>query len=226
MRQLELDDLGHVLPASSGPEDDDVVHPVQELGPEVVAQFAPHPLFDRAPSRPSRPPPGLDDVLAADVRGHDDHRVPEVHHPALPVGQAAVIENLEQDVEDVGMGLFDLVEQDHAVGPAADRLGQLAALLIADVSRRRADHPGHRVLLHVLRHVEPDHGPFVVEEELGQRPRRLGLPHAGRAQKDERAGGPVRVLQAGPAPPHRIGDGFERGPAGRPPGGPARPRAW
>ena len=36
--------------------------------------------------------------------------------PALAVGQPAVVEHLEQDVEDVGVGLLDLVEQDHLVG--------------------------------------------------------------------------------------------------------------
>ncbi len=33
----------------------------------------------------------------------------------LAVGQAAVVEHLQQDVEDVGVGLLHLVEQDHGV---------------------------------------------------------------------------------------------------------------
>ena len=84
------------------------------------------------------------DGRAADVAGHDDDRVLEVHGPALAVGQAAVVEDLEEDVEDVRVGLLDLVEQDDLVRPAADRLGQLAALLVADVARearRRAATP-------------------------------------------------------------------------------------
>ena len=36
----------------------------------------------------------------------------------MAVGEAAVIQNLEQDVEHVGVGLFDLVEEQDAVGPA------------------------------------------------------------------------------------------------------------
>ena len=82
-----------------------------------------------------------------------------------------------------------------AVGPAAHRLGELAALLVADVAGGRADQPGHGVLLHVLGHVDADHGVLVVEEELGQRAGELGLPDAGRPQEDERADGPVGVLQ-------------------------------
>src|SRR3712207_8014183 len=46
----------------------------------------------------------------------------------------------------------------------------------------------HGVLLHVLRHVDAHHRVLVAEEELGERARQLGLPDAGRAEEDERAG--------------------------------------
>src|SRR5439155_7160395 len=38
----------------------------------------------------------------------------------------------------------------------------------------------------------------------------LGLPDAGGAKEDERPGRPVRILQAGARPAHRVGDGGER----------------
>ena len=90
------------------------------------------------------------------------------------------------------------------VRPAADRLGQLAALVVADVARRRADQPADGVLLHVLGHVDPDHRLVAVEQELGQRPRQLGLADPGRAEEDEAAERPVRVLQTRPRPPDRV----------------------
>ncbi len=136
--------------------------------------------------------------------------VPEVDRPPLAVGEPAVVEDLEQHVEDVVVRLLDLVEEDHRVGPAPHRLGELAALLVADVAGGRADQPRDGVLLHVLGHVEPHHGLLVVEEELGQRPRRLGLPDAGGAEEDERADGAVRVLQPGARAPHRRRDRLDR----------------
>jgi hypothetical protein len=39
------------------------------------------------------------------------------------------------------MRLLDLVEEHHGVRLAAHRLGELAALVIADVPGRRADEP-------------------------------------------------------------------------------------
>ena len=68
--------------------------------------------------------------------------VAEVDRAALGVGQAAVVEDLQQRVEDVGVRLLDLVEQHDRVGLAPHRLGELAALLVADVAGRRARPAG------------------------------------------------------------------------------------
>ena len=135
--------------------------------------------------------------VAGQVGGHDEHGVGEVDRATLAVGQPPVLQDLEEDVEDVGVGLLDLVEQDHGVGAAAHRLGQLAALLVADVARRGPHQPGDVVLLLVLAHVDADHGPLVVEEVLGQGPGQLGLAHPGRPEEEERADRPVGVRQPG-----------------------------
>jgi hypothetical protein len=131
-----------------------------------------------------------------DVRGHDDDRVLEVHPVAEAVGQMAVFEHLQQDVEDVGMRLLDLVEQHHRVRVALHLLGELTAFFVPDVSRRRADQLRDRMLLHVLGHVEADQRIVAAEQEVGQRPRQLGLADAGRTQEDEAADRPVGILQS------------------------------
>jgi hypothetical protein len=140
----------------------------------------------------------------------------EVDRAALAVGQAAVVQHLQQHVEHIRMRLLDLVEQDHLIGPAAHRLGQRAALLIADIARRRADQAGDRVLLHVLRHVDAHHRLVVVEQERGQRLGQLGLADARGAEEHERADRPVGVLQAGARAAHRVDTGHRL---------PGRPRA-
>ena len=147
----------------------------------------------------------LPEEVAAEVRGHDDHRVAEVHRAALAVGETAVVQHLEQHVEHVRVRLLDLVEEDDRVGPAAHRLRELAALVVAHVAGGRADEPSHRVLFHVLRHVDADHRPLVVEEELGERPRQLRLAHAGGPEEEEGADGAVRVGQARARAADRVG---------------------
>ena len=107
------------------------------------------------------------------------------------------------------MGLLDLVEQDDGVRAPAHRLGELAALLVADVAGRRADEPRDGVLLHVLGHVDADHRVLAVEHELRQRAGQLGLADAGRAEEQERADRAVGVGQAGPRAAQRVGDGLD-----------------
>ena len=60
--------------------------------------------------------------LRADVGSHDDHRIAEIHRPALAIGDAAVIENLQQHVEHIRVRLFNLVEKNHAIRLAAHKL--------------------------------------------------------------------------------------------------------
>ena len=139
-------------------------------------------------------------ILAPDVRRHDHDHVLEVDRPALAVCQPPIVQQLEQDVQHLRMRLLDLVEQDDRVGAPADGFGQLASLVISNVSGRRADHPRDRVLLLILRHVDPNHGLLVVEEELGERARQLGLADAGRPEEDEAAERAVRVLQSARVP--------------------------
>ena len=178
--------------------------------------------------RPSRP-------HRRDVRGHDQDGVLEVDRAALAVGQAAVVHHLQQRVEDVGVGLLDLVEQHHRVGAAAHRLGQLAALVVADVAGGRADQSRDGVALHVLGHVDADHRVLGVEHELGERARELGLADAGRARGTGRSRsggrGPAGRRASGGArwrPPRPPRPGRRRARAGAPPCGSAsrpRPRA-
>ena len=108
------------------------------------------------------------------------------------------------------MSLLHLVEQDHPVGTTAYCLGQLSPFLVSNVSWRSPDQARHGVLLHVLRHIQPYHGLFVVEQELGQGTCQLGLAHPGRSEEDEAADGSLGVLEPGPASLYRLGDSGHR----------------
>ena len=146
----------------------------------------------------------------ADVRRHDQHRVAEVDGAALAVGQAPVVEHLQQHVEHLRVRLLDLVEQHDRVRAAAHGLRQLSALVVADVAGRRADEARHRVPLLVLAHVDADHRVLVVEHELGECAGELRLADAGRPEEDERPDRPVGILQAGARAAERIRDRGDR----------------
>ncbi|OIQ63596.1 hypothetical protein GALL_548630 [mine drainage metagenome] len=70
------------------------------------------------------------------------------------VGEFAVVHHLQQDIIDVGVRLFHFVQQKNAMRVLIDAICQHAALVKADIARRRADQAGHRVFLHEFGHVE------------------------------------------------------------------------
>jgi hypothetical protein len=108
------------------------------------------------------------------------------------------------------MRLLDLVEEDDRVRAPADRLRQLAAFLEADIAGRGADEARDRVPLLVLGHVQPDQRPLVVEHELRERARELGLPDAGGAEEDEGADRPIGILEPGARAAERVRDRLDR----------------
>ena len=77
-----------------------------------------------------------------------------------------VVQDLEQNVENILMGFFDLVQEHHRIGTPAHRFGQLASLFVADVTGRRSNETAYGVFLHKLAHVETYHGALVVKQHL------------------------------------------------------------
>ena len=61
-----------------------------------------------------------------------------------------MIHDLQQNIKDIRMRFFDLVEQQHAMRLFSDCLGQQTALIKPHITRRRTNQPRHRVALHVL----------------------------------------------------------------------------
>ncbi len=168
--ELDARDLLDVLLAERV-EHHHLVDAVHELGPELVLHLGHHRELHHLVVASGH----ALDHLRAEVGGHDEHGVLEVDRAPLAVGEAPFVEHLQQHVEHVGVRLLDLVEQDHRVGLASHLLGELPALLVADIARRRADQPRDRVLLHVLGHVDADEVVDRVEQELGERLRQLGF---------------------------------------------------
>ena len=150
------------------------------------------------------------DQVGPDIAGQQDQRVLEVDPPALAVVHHALVEDLEEDLVHVGMRLLDLVQQHDAVGLAPHRLGQPAALAVADIARRRALQRRDRVRLLELRHVDRDQVLLAAVERVGQRQRGLRLADAARAAQQEHADRLGRVLEPGARGLDAAGDHLER----------------
>src|SRR3989442_1318901 len=216
--ELELDDLADLGPVERL-EHDGRVDPVEELRPEEALHLLLNALLHalvrghgvRVLAGHGRRPEAERGLalqhLLSEVARHDDDRVAEVDAAALRVREAALVEDLQEHVEDLGVRLLDLVEQDDAVGLPADRFRELAALFVADVAGRRADQARHVVPLHVIGHVDLHDVLVAAEHELGQLLRQVRLAGPRRADEEEDADRAARVLQAGASAPDRPCDG-------------------
>ncbi len=107
------------------------------------------------------------------------------------------------------MSFFNFIEQDHTIGTAANRFGQLTALFVAYVSWRRSKQTRHGVLFVILGHIQPHHGFFVAEHEISQRFRQFGFTYARRTNKDKRTNRPARIFQTRPRATDGVGDGLD-----------------
>ncbi len=92
----------------------------------------------------------------------------------------------------------------------ADCFCQLTAFLIPDVSRCRTDQSGHRIFLHVFRHIDTDHVFLIIKERLCQSFCELGFADARRAEEQEGANRLRRILDAGLGPHNGLGNLADR----------------
>src|SRR5690606_3381897 len=198
--ELDVHNSANLLLAER-PEHDDLVDAVQELRTQALLEQPEDLLSDVLQRRRIDVTVGdlevLLDELGAHVARHDNDGVAEVGYPPLVVGQAAVVKDLQEDVEDLRMGLLDFIEQDDRIGAPPHGLRELAALFVADVSRRCTNESAHRVPLLILAHIDAHHRRFVVEEEFGQGLREFGLSDARRSDEDEAADRARFFLESG-----------------------------
>ena len=101
------------------PENDDIVKAVKELRAELPFKLALHLVFHTLIAGISIPADieacalCLRYLACAEVRRHNDDRILEIDLAPLAVSQVAVIQHLEQRIENIRMRLFDLIKQDH-----------------------------------------------------------------------------------------------------------------
>src|SRR5579859_798599 len=116
----------------------------------------------------------------------------------------AFFHDLQKHVEGFGVCLLDFVKDDNRIWAAAQRFGQLARILVSNISRRRADQAGNRVALHEFAHIQLDKRVLTAEHELGKGLGQFTLAHSGWPQEDKGADGTFGVLQTGTSTPYSL----------------------
>ncbi len=129
----------------------------------------------------------------------------------LAVGQAAVVEQLQQDVHDVRMRLFDFVEQHHGVRTPPNGFRELAGLVVAHISGRCSDEARYGVLSWGFDMSMRTIACSSSNRNSARARASSGFADTGRTEEQEAAERAIRVLQARPRTTDRVrhgDDGF------------------
>ena len=169
-------------------EHDHVVDPVQKFRAESPPGLVQNPFahllvaaFVRDGREPERGLPF--DRVRADVRGHQNDRVAKIHDVAGVVGQLALLQDLQQQIPNVRVRLFDFVEQHDGIRIAPDFLRKLAAFLVTDIAGRRTDEPRDVEFFHVFAHIEMNERFRVAEHLFRERFGEQGFSNTRRAEQ-------------------------------------------
>ncbi len=84
----------------------------------------------------------------------------------MRIGESSIIHDLQEDIEDIVVSLLDLIEEDNGIRLSANRLRELTTFFIAYIARGCPDESGHRVFLHVFRHINSDHVVLIIKKRL------------------------------------------------------------
>ena len=94
------------------------------------------------------------------------------------------------------MSLFYLVKKHYRVRLSPYGFGELSALLVADISRRRSYQPRYAEFLHIFRHIYSYDVVLVVKKRLCERLCKLSLSDARRSEEHKTSYRLVRVCDA------------------------------
>ncbi len=216
--QLQIDDVGNLF-FGQGAKDHDAVETVEKFGPEGLLQRFHNPVLHRlvfvvlqlgfVTIGHEAKAGGPFDQLRTHVGRHDDDGVAEIDPPAFGIRQVPIFHNLQEHVEDFGVRLFDFVQEHHRIGAPAHRFGELATLLVANVSGRRTHQAADVVPLHEFTHVDLDECFFAAKQKLRQCFGQLRLTDTSRPQKNEGGNRTFGVLETSTRTAHGLGDGID-----------------
>src|ERR1044072_8258663 len=130
----------------------------------------------------------------AGVGSHDQDDIPEVSLLAIVIRQGCMIHHLQQDVEEIGVRLLNLVQHQHGVRSLVHGISQQTALVEPDIPRGRSDEARDSMAFRILAHVVAKK---FDAERLGELLGEFSLTDSSRSREKKRAHGFFRLPEAG-----------------------------
>ena len=123
----------------------------------------------------------LQQILGTNIGSKDDNGILKIYSTPLGISDTAIIQYLQQYIKYIWMCLFYFIKEDNAVRFTAYSFCQLATFIIANITWRRSDKTSHRMLLHVLTHINTHHIGLIIEQCLCQCLCKLCFTYTGRS---------------------------------------------
>ncbi len=144
-------------------------------------------------------------ITGTSITGHDNDNISEINRFAILICQTTRIHHLQQNIENVRMGFFNFIKQQHRMGVLINRISKQSALVKTHISGRRTNKPRNRVAFHIFRHVKADEFNAQMTCQLAGY---FCFAHAGRTRKQVIAHRLIWLTQAGTGCLHRLNQGI------------------
>ena len=119
-------------------EHNNFINSVEKFRAEDCLQRT-HNLFTSLAARAFRKPYAAALPVASGVAGHHNNGVFKADNLSVTVRHASVVKYLQKNIHNIGVSLFNLIEQNHAVRLSANLFGELPGVIVPDISRGRTD---------------------------------------------------------------------------------------
>jgi len=168
-----------------------VIDAIEKLGAEEAAHFLEKMVGRVFGAGLAEAEAATTEAFGAEVGGHDHDGIGKVGEASGGVSEAAFAENLEEQVEKSGVGLFDLVEEDDGEGLLTHSGGE------ESFGGAGADEAADGVGGRVFGHVETRQAGTVGEKEGIEVLGHFRLAYAGGPDEEQGGDGAARAREAG-----------------------------
>src|SRR4029077_8611853 len=131
------------------------------------------------------PCPKVFQLAGADIGSHNDEGILKVHLAAKADGKLSIIQYLQDDIENVRVGFFNLIKQYYRVWLTAYLLSKLSAFFISHISGRSANKAAEGEFFHILTHIHAYKRIIAVEHIAGKRAGKFGFTNTCRPKKNK-----------------------------------------
>ena len=101
-------------------------------------------------------------------------------------------------MKDLRMRFFHFIKKHDSIRLPSNSLCQLSSLLITNISWRRTNQSGYRMLLHIFWHINSNQSILIIKQSICKRFCKLSLSYSSRSKEKEGSNWSIRIFKSSP----------------------------